>query len=91
MGLQWTTLKTKSCFLVYRFEFYFIQRYCKKKRLPLCILWVSFFVKAPKLLTTLWQIWDKVLEGFGNLLINFLWGARGISNALKNFLAGIVN
>jgi hypothetical protein len=77
--------------LIYKFGFIFFRGIAGKKCCHFVFLWVSLFVYVQKLLTTLWQIWEKVLEGFGKLLKNLLWGARGIGNALKNFLAGIGN
>ncbi len=53
------------CFLVFNFEFYFLQRYCTKVA-SLCAIRATLLQCAKRLLATLWQILQRVLTTFAN-------------------------
>ncbi len=77
-------LITNCCFLVFIFEFYFLQRYCRKVA-PMCVIGATLFkcsigcwqpsgkfvTGGKRVLATLWQICYRVLEVIGNPLANF--------------------
>ncbi len=44
------------CFLVFNFEFYFLQRYCTQVA-TLCVIGATFLQICQRLLASLWQIW----------------------------------
>jgi hypothetical protein len=82
------------CFLVFNFQFYFLQRYCTQLA-PLCAIGGNPLANVPKVVgkllanllqvvkrvsATLWQICNRVSEVIGNPLPN---SPEGIGNFCK--------
>jgi hypothetical protein len=83
--MVWIVFITIYLFLVFNFEFYFLQRYCTKVKVaPLCAIGATllqcaigcwqpsgkFVTGSKKVLATLWQICNRASEVTGNHLTN---------------------
>jgi hypothetical protein len=68
-----TIIDFKTCllFLAFKFEFYFLQRYCTKVAL-LYVIGETLLQMYQRLLATLWQIYYRGSEDIGNHLAKLI-------------------